>query len=321
MKIALIMPIGRDDTLFDDLIDGLQHVTDVSVEFYVSSGASLIPGIERYVLNRDDFLAYAQSADLILLSYGKKGTDYSLAQDISRWDNTVFIDGSEPGKNNRLDPLIQKKILDLQYREYGGIDTEMLQKCALYFRREKPYINGIQPLPFGINSRYIGYQAGIVKDIDFVCIFGQDQYPPLRRQTQEVLAEFCKKNNFSCVTQKTKNPEEFYQLLARAKVGVSVSGGGYDTLRFWEILANNCLLLTERIDIYKLGSGALQYDRIWQFNNLYDFHDQLVAIGNFLQKDYNQEVSMGEYNNILSQHSSSARIITVIDAARDRGLL
>src|SRR3989344_9232822 len=161
IKIGIIMPIGRDDTLIDDLIDGMINLADTSrkIEFRVSSAASLLKGIKRYVLDRRSFVEFGKKADLILLSYGKKGTDVYLAEEIGRWDRTMFIDGSEPGKNNRLDLDIQRQILNLEYQKYGAIDTTMLDKCGLYFRREQPYLKGITPLPFGINSSYIKYKT------------------------------------------------------------------------------------------------------------------------------------------------------------------
>ena len=323
MKIAVIMPVGRDDTLIDCLIDGLINLDSPlhKVEFQVSSVASLLRGIEQYVLDRRSFVEFGKGADLILLSYGKKRTDLDLAEEIGRWDRTFFIDGSEPGNNNRLDLNIQRQILNLEYSDYGAINKAMLDKCSLYFRREKPYLKGVIPLPFGIDSSYVKYKAGQRKDIDFVCIFGQDKSPPLRRYVQEELELFCAKNGLSCHTQKTKTPDEFRRLLARARVGVSVSGGGFDTLRFWEILGNNCLLLTESIDIYEPEGHNLDYKRIWQFNDLLDFRHQLERVSSHIRTEYREDDLSEEYTLIMNKHSSVDRVQTVLSAARQKGLL
>ena len=198
----------------------------------------------------------------------------------------------------------------------------MLEKCALYFRREKPYIKSIIPLPFGIESRHLQYVGkNKRKDIDFFCVFGQEKYPILRKHVKKKLIKFCKKNNFIYYVKKTKTSDEFYELLSMSKVGISVGGGGYDTMRFWEILGNNCLLLTETIDIYKYGSDELKYKRIWEFNNLYDFEYQLEKMVKFLREEYNQESLWDEYEDIMSGHYCKARALEVIRRCKQKILV
>jgi hypothetical protein len=245
--------------------------------------------------------------------WGKNNTDYELVNYVDKFDKTIFIDGSEIGKNGRFDPVIQQQILNGIYDGNGRIDWEMLKLCRLYFRREKPYIDGILPLPFGIETKYSKYYSNDTKkDVDFFCVFGQEEYPKMRKDVKDILVSFCNKNGFSCFTQKT--PEDnFYKMLARSKVGVSVGGGGYDTARFWEILANNCLLLTEKIDIYEPQSTRLNYDRIWQFSNHVDFEESLVKIGNLLKIGYNQADLEEGYQRILADHSSESRVLEVIN--------
>jgi len=42
---------------------------------------------------------------------------------------------------------------------------------------------------------------------------------------------------------------EYYALLGRSKMALSIRGGGFDTLRYWEIVASGALLLSEQPDI------------------------------------------------------------------------
>lgn len=42
---------------------------------------------------------------------------------------------------------------------------------------------------------------------------------------------------------------EYYRMLRRARIGVSVRGGGFDTLRYWEVAACGALLISEEPDI------------------------------------------------------------------------
>lgn len=324
IKIALITPISKYDYLVDTIINGLSILKqDGIVEFATSSVTyqSMQPILSRRSLPRTDFVAFAQEADLILLAWGKDDTDRALAEAINRWDKTIYIDGSELGKNRRYDMTIRQAVLDGTWIDNGGIDFDLLKKCQLYFRREKPYVEGIIPLPLGIESRYIHYTPVITKDIDFVCIFGQEEYPPLRKQVREAVEEYCQRHDLRCVTQKTKTREEFYDVLSRSKIGVSVGGGGFDTARFWEMLGNNCSLLTENIDIFNSDSPVLAFRRIKQFGNVEEFRNRLEETGELLKKDYGSREFLEEYSVILERHSSVARVRKILAEARQKKLI
>jgi hypothetical protein len=322
LKIAIInpgRPNGQDRTVLDGL---LQVQQDMDIDFKISEKFDYSLPLAANVLPRQEFLEYGIKADLIFLMWAKEGTDYALAQKIGRWPKTVYIDGSEVGKNRRYDFTIQKDILDLRYPANGAIDRTMLKQCPLYFRRERPYPQPIIPLPFGIESIYLsGYNERTDKDIDFFCIFGQDEYPLMRRYAREMLEKFCVENSFVCRTERTRSREEFYQLLARSKVGISIGGGGFDSYRFWEILANNCLLITEQIDIYDRNSTELDFPRIKQFHNLFDFKYLLAETGEYLKKEYKQEGLEEDYRRLVQQHSSRARVMTILNAAEKAGII
>ncbi|MES3005138.1 MAG: hypothetical protein V4690_03460 [Patescibacteria group bacterium] len=322
-KISIITPEYKNDYLTDTIIDGciLLKTENPGFEFKVPKG--YLSGFDDTEFSLDEglFVEYAKNSDLILFCWGKDNTNYKLAETINEFNKTVFVDGGEIGKNGRYDTGIQKAIVDGSYLNRGKIDKEMERKCVLYFRREKPYVRNILPLPFGIESDYTKfYSVDIKKDVDFFCVFGQDEYPILRREVTQVLKNFCVENNFTCFTDKT-DQENFYKNLARSKVGISVGGGGFDTARFWEILGNNCMLLTETIDIYEPGSNRLDYKRIWQFKDLEDFKLKLEEVGQFLVNSYKQTDLAPEYSKILEEHSSKARVLEVIEKAREKGII
>jgi len=323
MKLALITPKNKNDYLTDTVLDGLIDLKDTNnIDFKISSRYPCHLNTGCYFLEKKDFLKFANEADAIILFWGKNNTDFDLVKKINKFDKTIFIDGSEVGKNKRYDFDIQNSILNFTYNGNGRIDKEMLEKCALYFRREKPYLEKIIPLPFGIENSYKKfYSSRIKKDIDLFCVFGQEEFPTMRKYCKEILINFCKKNNLSFFIEKTKDKESFYKTLARSKVGISVGGGGFDTARFWEILANNCILLTEKIDIYEPDSKKLDYNRIWQFSNLLDFQYQLEKIGDFLRIKYKQEEMFNEYKKIISEHSSKSRVEEIIFEARNKKIL
>lgn len=324
IKIALITPLHKIDYLAETVIDGLLRLREEGiVDFYVSSPyPSKYPEVGRLILAEDDFVDFAENADLVLLLWGKSCTNLKLAEKIGKWSKTVYIDGSEVGKNRRYDPEIRKALFELKWDGIGKIEEELLDKCALYFRREKPYIKNIKPLPYGIESEYTHfYNFDKKKDIDFACIFGQEEFPALRRKVREALEYFCQEKGFSCVTGRTSNRGEFYKIFARAKVGISVGGGGFDTARFWEILGNNCILITENIDIFESESTALNYKRIYEFSDIEGFVQKVEEVARLLQKGYNQDSMKNEYEEILKSHSSKARVAYVLDKAREVGII
>lgn len=335
LSIAVILPINQADYLGNTILDGLLELSraGTKVDFKVTGGYPSPFDLSSYVLSEDDFIVYAGKADLVFLVWGKRATNYALAEKINKWDKTVFVDGSELGRDIRYNPAQEKKILIPGYIGKGMIDA-IGKKCKLYFKRERPYPAGVIPLPFGIESRYISYHPGVSpkKDIDFVCIFGQDEYPIMRRYATKMVTDFCKQEGFVCKTTCTEGfnfadatkragRDAFSKLLARAKVGVSIGGGGFDTARFWEILGNNCLLLTEKIAIFEEGSRELEYDRIYQFENLIEFQTQLKTLGTLLRANYAEESLLAEYQTILRDHGAVARVEKIIDHARRAGII
>jgi hypothetical protein len=335
IRIAVINQ-PEPDGLARTLIDGsITLARKGALEFRLSSRFEYTLDTAPFILSESDFIRYASEADLIILLWSKRGTGTDLAGKIGLWGKTVFLDGSEIGKNGRHDRLIRESIIAGTYAGQGRIDEKMLQRCALYFRREKPYIRGIIPLPFGIETRYLSrYDPGKRRDIDFTCIFGQEEYPVLRRRVRERLEAFCRENSFTCATHSTRRHsffglfrtkadghEKFYDILSRSKVGVSVGGGGFDTLRFWEILANGCLLMTEKVDIYEEGNKALDYKRVIQFKDIDDFDKKLGEVAAFLKNEYDQDALAEEYENIMTAHSAKARVMAILDKAAEKGII
>ena len=341
-KIAVITPTDRDDFYVDTVLDGLSELQKEypELEFhypdaYPLSDISMYPTPKGFFRNarmsREKLFSFAKEADLIILGHGKYGIDYEFVEKIDGWNKTVFVDGSEIGKNKWRDLTLQLDIIRGTYDGPGAPNKRMQKLCRAYFRREKPYTNGMVPFPLGIESRYSQYyNPNQKKDIDFVCMFGQEEFPLTRKYAGELVEKFCKKNGFSCHTKKTymlpihKGPysqEKYLKLLARAKVGIATGAAGYDSRRFWETLANNCLILAERIDLFEPDSKALDFKRIFQYNNLYDFEYQLEKVGEVLRSGYDQKALGAEYQEILKRHSTKARVMTIIEEAKRVGLL
>lgn len=325
-SIAIILPDNSRDFLADTVLDGFRTL-EAAEGYQVRTSPRFITNMDYsdWELGDEAFLSFAKTADHIIFIHAKY-TTLDLVTKIGRFDKTICVDGNEVGKNNRYDFTVQKGLLDGTYEGWGAIRYDLLKKCRKYLRREKPYMEGIIPFPFGIEKQFIRYVPGQKKDIDFTCIFGQDEYPLMRRYVTEMLEDYCSKNGFTCATSKTnsllnrdlrnaKSQGKFRDILARTKVGISVGGGGFDTLRFWEILANNCAVMTESIDLYNPGSDELKYGRIFEFKNLYDFKYRLEEIGRLIKSGHiDNHLGQEEYQAILKRHSSAARVRSIIMA-------
>jgi hypothetical protein len=152
ITIAVITPGRKEDYLVRTVVDGLEQlrIDGIVQDVKYTSGNPRHFGISRHELNDDNFIKFARSADVILYCWGKVHDHKELVDIIGRYNVTAYIDGSELGHNKRLEPQIIQKIEQGSYQERGAINADMLKRCAAYFRREKPYINGILPLPYGI---------------------------------------------------------------------------------------------------------------------------------------------------------------------------
>ena len=207
-KIAVVTPIEHSDFLTDTVLHGL---SDLKKEhptlsfFYPDDFPTADPypfaadkGFLKDVrLPRRELEAFAKTADLVILCYGKGDTtDVALVERIGGWQKTVYIDGSETGKDRWRDADVQMQIIDGTYTGLGAPDLRIAKLAKLYFRREKPYSGSIVPFPFGIETRFSKY-VGVKKDIDFACMFGQDGFPKARQYVKILLEKFCKKNRFS----------------------------------------------------------------------------------------------------------------------------
>ena len=153
--------------------------------------------------------------------------------------------------------------------------------ARLYFKREYIWVNGkltrrwkdlnnyfrsfylnqtglkrmIFPLPFSIILDSVPKDDALEKEID-VSFRGIVSSRTSRKRTKVIeLLNSMEGINIKghLYTNKDSSnylsPEEYYQEIRRSKIAISIRGGGFDTYRFWEILACRSLLLSELPDI------------------------------------------------------------------------
>ncbi len=326
ITIAVITPGGKEDYLVRTVVDGLEQlrIDGIVKDVKYTSGNPRHFGISCHELNDDNFIKFARSADVILYCWGKVHDHKELVDIIGRYNITAYIDGSELGHNKRLEPQIVQKVEQGSYQEQGAINTDMLKRCVAYFRREKPYVKGVLPLPYGIERAYTKYSLDKnlkERSYDIISVFGQRKYPPLRELIASYVEMIKAQGSLRVWNTSTKLPFlspnsflsrwRFYKKLANARVGISISGGGFDTARFWEILGSGALLLTQKIDINFPDEIGLPQELYAEFSSGLDIDEKLkmllVRANKVSQEDYRRA-----YSDLIKHHSSAARMRYVL---------
>lgn len=173
----------------------------------------------------------------------------------------VIIDGEDDSRI-RYEIAETYKVRLYFKREYIWTNGQRVRRLKDYYNyvRSFHYNKGLfhktHPLPFSVILDAIPQMEEMNRDIDvsfrgFVWSKGSRK----RLQALRILVGM-KSIRFSGgvytpLDSTHRLPSErYYQELFRSRIAVSIRGGGFDTLRFWEILACKALLLCEQPDIY-----------------------------------------------------------------------
>lgn len=100
------------------------------------------------------------------------------------------------------------------------------------------------------------------------------------------------------------SPQEYGRILLETQIGLNFFGFGFDTLRFWELPAHGCLLLSERLPIhiphpFQDGQEAVFFD------DLEDLHQHLDYYLDHPEKA--AAIAHAGHKHLLQHHTASAR--------------
>src|SRR2546426_7587239 len=110
------------------------------------------------------------------------------------------------------------------------------------------------------------------------------------------------------------SPEQYYTLLGRSKIALSLRGGGFDTLRYWEIVASKTLLVSEWPDIaiphnFEHGKHAV-FCRP-------DLSDLMEVVRYYVQHDEEREaITANGYAHLLKYQTCEQRAEYFLDICR-----
>lgn len=207
-----------------------------------------IPTSRKGILN--PLLSNRRNYNMVLVAAAKPDcfkSFLSIASDIPANVPVVFIDGGDR----------QDFGGDLERIGYPGLYNEALnlRPFDVIFKREylkdTQYPDNVFPLPFSINYNRIP-KTGVQKkyQVAFWAVEGH----PIRTRVLEMLED-----QFDCQENGTVRNQEFkkykrkgkyyLQELAACMINLSFRGGGWDTLRYWEIPAVGSFMISQPMNI------------------------------------------------------------------------
>jgi hypothetical protein len=174
-------------------------------------------------------------------------------------------------------------------------------RAAGYFKREMlhcvDYGANVWPLPFACPDHLVREDVSGARDTP-VFWAGHRQFG-LRRLYLEYLEE-----KHSWDLNKIFEPDEYADRLRRSSVGINIFGYGFDTVRFWELPANGCLLLSERLPIhipqpFTHGENAIFWDDLPELDRLLDHY--------LAEPEEAQRIAAAGHAHLRAHHTGSRR--------------
>ena len=196
----------------------------------------------------------------------------------------VFVDG-EDGANLRHDVVRRFPLAAYFKREYvwtGKTQGGRFLDCVRSFHFDKALYAKTHPFPMSVDLTTVPQQDVTGRDVDVSFyghashrkrlkamgvlesldaeglrvsgdIYGSATDRKYKLQKSLVGRLMTKLFDSSYVSEadvkRRLSPQDHYRILARSKVALAVRGGGFDTYRYWEIVACKALLLAEMPDI------------------------------------------------------------------------
>jgi len=108
---------------------------------------------------------------------------------------------------------------------------------------------------------------------------------------------------------RTYDQEGYVEAMRRSLMGLSAFGGGFDTVRYWELPANGCMLLSERLPIrvpydFKDGETAVLFD------DLPELEEKVAHYA--AHRDEAAAIARAGHEHLKRRHTGSARARQVL---------
>ena len=263
---------------------------------------SFIPSLTRF--NRKQF-------DLVMVGSAKVDcfeTYLEIIDTIPASVPVVFIDGGDQSKIANDLVIYQRPELYPQILESRPFD--------IIFKREmiigQDYGENVHPLPMSFNhDRIVKYPADKKYDVSFWAV----ESDAIRVQALDLLQD-----KFDCAANGTvrnqvfsqyKRKGEFYlEELARCKIVLNFRGGGWDTMRYWEVPAVGSFMISQRPQF--VIPNNFEHGKHVVFCRD-DLSDLLELCEYYLQHEVEREnIAQQGHQHLLQYHTEVHRAETIL---------
>jgi hypothetical protein len=108
---------------------------------------------------------------------------------------------------------------------------------------------------------------------------------------------------------------DYFQLLGRSKIGLSLRGGGFDSMRYWEIVASKTFLLSERPTIYIPNNFEDGKHAVYCRSDLSDLLDLARA---YARDDLARKtIAEAGYRHLLEFHTCEKRAAQFLNVCKN----
>lgn len=250
----------------------------------------------------DELRSQAEQADLIIVGTNTGVRSY-LLQSIQN-PRKVFVDGTDSQQFSVTPNIRYKAVFKRELGRAFPIPSDRF----------------IFPLPFAAETRYFP-KVFPKKDLR-VTFLARMETNPWRYSIHQRLTNFRDRTIVSGTTHECaygdgthlfRPTPRYHRILARSQIAVSVAGCGYDTGRFWEILAAAAMLFTQEPDIV-IPYGFTDGIDYVSFRSLDEFEDKLFFYLN--RPELAQTIAERGHQRLLKYHTTRARAIQFIDRVK-----
>lgn len=236
-----------------------------------------------------------------------------LAPTISSNIPVIWIDGGDRDEvGGDLARMGDPKLLN---EALGIRDFDLIFKREMKINGD--YEKNVLPLTFGFNLSRLPAKLPGAKSYDVAFWAGESH--PIRSKALSLL-----KGNFDCDTNGTslgvdmesfsRRGDFYLEELSACKINISLRGGGFDTLRYWEVPAVNSMLISEPADI------IIENNFIHEQHAVYcdPMVDDLIDLCKYyLKEDRKREVISANGNNHLQEyHTDIQRVKYILGAIK-----
>jgi hypothetical protein len=188
----------------------------------------------------------------------------------------------------------------------GGKPIDVLFKREML--ADVDYGSKTIPLPFGYPDTMIPVRGAIQRNLD-VFWAGKPVWG-LRPLYLAAIERMLGRQLQACYPQ-----AEYAERLRSARIGISLFGTGFDTVRYWEIPAHGAMLLAERPPIripndFTDGQSAVFFDDLPELEDKLQYYRAHV--------DEAEQVAAAGYRHLLAHHTTSARALQLLGHLEQR---